>query len=144
MLVRLVFLVLIISSLQYQYMSKETILIIVMAVIMGFGVGYISRPSKDRMVDKTNQSAPHYMSSSTMTQTMTGMTEHLKGKTGEDLEKAFLEEMIVHHEGAVAMAKELQGGTTRPELIKMANDIINVQTTEINMMKGWLSEWFGK
>ena len=51
--------------------------------------------------------------------------------------------MIVHHEGAVDMAKELQKGTNRPELQKMAKDIIEVQTGEITMMENWLKEWFG-
>jgi uncharacterized protein (DUF305 family) len=79
-----------------------------------------------------------------MGQTMDGMTSSLKGKKGDALDIAFLVGMITHHEGAVAMAKELQAGTKRPELQKMANDIISVQTTEINMMKGWLNQWFGR
>ncbi len=73
---------------------------------------------------------------------MDGMTQNLQGKTGDALDKAFLTDMIVHHQGAVDMAKELQKGTKRPELQKMANDIIQVQTKEIDMMQKWLSEWF--
>ncbi len=74
---------------------------------------------------------------------MMGMTARMQGKTGDELEKVFLEDMIVHHEGAVEMAKELQKGTKRPELQKMARDIIGVQTDEITMMKKWLRDWFG-
>jgi uncharacterized protein (DUF305 family) len=73
---------------------------------------------------------------------MSDMTAGLKGKTGDELDKAFLEGMVIHHQGAVDMAKELQKGTKRPELQKMASDIIDVQTKEINMMQKWLNEWF--
>lgn len=73
---------------------------------------------------------------------MMDMTARMENKTGDELDKVFLEDMIVHHEGAVAMAKLLQKGTTRPELQKMAQDIITVQTKEIETMKGWLSSWF--
>jgi len=71
------------------------------------------------------------------------MTARMKGKAGDELDKVFLEDMIVHHEGAVDMAKELQKGTKRPELQKMAKDIIDVQTKEISMMRAWLRDWFG-
>ena len=74
---------------------------------------------------------------------MHGMMSGLEGKTGEDFDHAFLDEMIVHHEGAVQMAKQLLNQTTRPELQKLGNDIITAQVREIEMMKGWMNEWFG-
>ena len=58
------------------------------------------------------------------------------------LEKTFLEDMIVHHQGAVDMSRELLKGTTRPELVQFANDIITLQSKEIEMQKQWLSEWY--
>jgi uncharacterized protein (DUF305 family) len=78
----------------------------------------------------------------TMNTMMMNMTASMKGKTGDALDKVFLEEMIVHHQGAVDMAMELQKGTKRPELQKMAQDIITAQSIEITMMKQWLKEWF--
>ena len=68
----------------------------------------------------------------------------LEGKTGDELDKAFLAEMIVHHEGAVQMAQTLLKGTKRPELIKLGNDIITAQTGEIQMMKQWQRDWFNQ
>lgn len=81
-------------------------------------------------------------SGSDMQGMMMDMTARMEGKIGDELDKIFLEDMIVHHQGAVDMAKELQKGTERPELQKMAKDIIEVQTKEITMMEKWLSEWF--
>lgn len=81
-------------------------------------------------------------SSMSMDDMMKDMNASLQGLKGDDLDKEFLKEMIVHHQGAVDMAKVLQAGTKRPELQKMANDIITVQTKEIQMMQGWLDAWF--
>src|SRR3989344_4515970 len=56
---------------------------------------------------------------------MDEMMEGMMGKTGADLEQSFLDAMIVHHQGAITMAQEVKQGTTRPELVKLADDIIN-------------------
>jgi len=73
---------------------------------------------------------------------MNNMMGGLEGKTGDALDAAFIDEMIVHHQGAIDMANTLLKGTKRPELIKMANDIIAAQTKEIEQMKAWRTAWF--
>lgn len=73
---------------------------------------------------------------------MHDMMSELEGKKGDEFDQAFLSEMIVHHEGAVVMAQAVLQNSKRPELIKLANDIIKAQTSEIEMMKGWLTSWF--
>ena len=72
-----------------------------------------------------------------MNSMMSGMMAGLNGKTGDEFDKAFLAEMIVHHQGAVVMAQAVLKNSKRPELIKLANDIISAQTGEITMMKSW-------
>jgi uncharacterized protein (DUF305 family) len=73
---------------------------------------------------------------------MNGMMAGLQGKTGNEFDKAFLSEMITHHQGAVVMAQAVLQSSKRPELVKLANDIISAQTKEIEMMKGWQKSWF--
>ena len=77
-----------------------------------------------------------------MNDTMGSMMSGLKGKTGDEFDKAFLSEMIVHHQGAVEMAQAVLATSKRPELIKLANDIITAQTGEIKMMQDWQKAWF--
>lgn len=77
-----------------------------------------------------------------MDQMMDGMMAELEGKTGDAFDKAFLSEMIVHHEGAVVMAKSVLKNSKRPELIKLASDIITAQTGEMGMMTNWQKAWF--
>jgi uncharacterized protein (DUF305 family) len=79
-----------------------------------------------------------------MSGTMMDMNAALRGKTGDALDRAFIDEMIVHHEGAVEMARLLLAGTNRPELVQLGNDIITAQTGEIEMMKQWRRDWFGR
>ncbi len=73
---------------------------------------------------------------------MDGMTATLDGKTGDEFDKAFLSEMIVHHQGAVNMAQAVLDTSKKPELIKLANEIISAQTKEIKMMQDWQKAWF--
>jgi uncharacterized protein (DUF305 family) len=58
-------------------------------------------------------------------------------------DKAFIDAMVPHHQGAIAMAKaELDDGT-QPALRTMAKDIISAQTKEIAQMKQWRKAWYG-
>ncbi len=80
--------------------------------------------------------------SMSMESMMMSMNANLKGKSGKELEKAFLTEMIPHHEGAIVMAQAiLADKTVRPELTKLATDIVSAQQTEITQMKKWLAEY---
>ncbi len=59
-------------------------------------------------------------------------------------EREFLQEMIPHHEEAVATAKEVvaRGGST-PEIKTLAENIITAQEKEIADMKTWFKNWYG-
>lgn len=74
---------------------------------------------------------------------MDSMMAGLSGKTGDAFDKAFIDEMIMHHEGAVAMAQSALKNAGHQEIKDMANVIISAQTSEINQMKSWRSSWFG-
>lgn len=52
-----------------------------------------------------------------------------------NIELDFINEMIPHHEGAIAMCKNLLQYPTDPRLISVANEIINEQTKGIKELK---------
>lgn len=63
--------------------------------------------------------------------------------SGDDFDRAFLENMIMHHAIAVAMTRPVAARTDRPELKLMADAIIEVHLREIAQMRGWMKEWYG-
>jgi uncharacterized protein (DUF305 family) len=62
-------------------------------------------------------------------------------ENSEDFDRKFIEHMVPHHQMAVMMASMLKDGSTRPEMKKLADDIISAQTSEIDLMRGWLEQW---
>lgn len=76
-----------------------------------------------------------------MGSSMDDMMQSLKGKTGDEFDKAFISSMIVHHQGAIDMAKEAQKSAKHDEIKNLANDIITAQTREIEMMRNWQKFW---
>lgn len=58
-------------------------------------------------------------------------------------DQRWIEAMISHHQGAVAMAEMALEMSERAEIRTLAEAIIVAQTVEIEMMQGWLAEWFG-
>jgi uncharacterized protein (DUF305 family) len=131
-------------------MNKE-LTYIVISVAFGLLLGWLfwgyhnylpkgSHQMSGGMMMNDNQMMQNQMS---MRQMMDAMGKNLEGKTGSDFDSAFLEEMIPHHLGAIDMARMVLATSKRPELIKMANDIITAQQKEIDMMREWERTWFG-
>ncbi len=121
-----------------------SIIFLVVGVFLGWLI-WGSSPNRSMMSGMhkmPNGSMMNNNSMSDMDHMMQGMMGSLQGKTGDEFDKVFLSEMIVHHQGAVEMAKAVLTSSKRPELIKLANDIISAQNKEIDMMKGWQIEWF--
>ena len=80
-----------------------------------------------------------------------GMSEHAMGmdmdmsalKHAKPFDQAFIDAMIPHHEGAIAMARALLKKGDQPALRKMAKDIIAAQGREIAQMRAWRKAWYG-
>ena len=59
-----------------------------------------------------------------------------------DFDKAFIEDMIPHHQLAIIMAQMLKAGTNRPEMLTLANNITESQSKEIEQMQSWYKSWY--
>lgn len=78
------------------------------------------------------------------TEMMMGMDQVvnvLENKSGDELDAAFINMMIPHHEGAVAMAEAIIGRGNHSELKIFAQRIIDAQQKEIAQMKEWQQLW---
>ena len=69
------------------------------------------------------------------------MSHVLQGKTGDAYDKAYLEAMIIHHEGAVLMSKQSANNAKHQEIKDLSNSITKAQENEIKIMKQWQNEW---
>lgn len=65
----------------------------------------------------------------------------LKGKTGDDYDKAYLADMISHHQDAVDMSKLSASNAKHPEIKQLSDSITAAQEKEIAQMKQWQIDW---
>jgi uncharacterized protein (DUF305 family) len=64
-------------------------------------------------------------------------------QTADPFDRAFIDAMIPHHRGAIAMARiELEEGEDH-HLKEIAQSIITAQTSEIAQMGQWRRQWYG-
>ncbi|OGG41359.1 hypothetical protein A2837_02475 [Candidatus Kaiserbacteria bacterium RIFCSPHIGHO2_01_FULL_46_22] len=135
-------------------MDTKIILVALAALVIGAGGGYAVASNKE-----TPEAGEHMMGGGQMMRNesdemnvsmnrnmggaMDGMMRGLEGKTGDEFDQAFLAEMVMHHEGAVEMAKAALENGKHEEIKTMANAIISAQTTEIKQMQDWQKSWYG-
>ena len=80
-----------------------------------------------------------------------GVAEHQMGMDGDPamlrdakpFDRAFIDMMIPHHQGAIRMARVGMDKGADPELKTLAEDIIDDQTREIELMNAHRKEKFG-
>ncbi|MEA5626183.1 DUF305 domain-containing protein [Nostoc sp. UHCC 0251] len=64
------------------------------------------------------------------------------GSADANYDLRFIDAMIPHHQGAVDMAKVAQEKSKRPEIKKLASEIIKAQDQEIAQLKQWRTAWY--
>ncbi len=116
-------------------MNKQTIVALVIGLVIGGGGVYAV-------------SGANKQNNATSTQTPTSTTDHnaqatakLKDLKGDGFDKAFIEEMITHHQGAIDMTKLIETNAKHDELKQLGQDIISAQSKEIDMMQTWQTGW---
>lgn len=72
---------------------------------------------------------------------MEDMTSELEERWGDEFDKAFIEMMISHHQGAIDMAEHAIKNAEHQQIKDLAKEIIEAQKEEIDMMKQWQEDW---
>lgn len=85
----------------------------------------------------------HTMEMSTEMQSSMQMDGDL-GKADEEFDLRFINGMIPHHDGALAMAEQGLKNSDRPEIQQVSNDILRTQQVEIDLMNQWKEDWYGQ
>lgn len=126
-------------------MGKDSILVgviglLIGVVIAGFAAGQAVNNNHTGMMRmmgmNTNKTA-----TASNAMSMADMTTQLKDKTGDDFDKAFIDMMIKHHQGAIDMAKLVPERAKHQEIKTLGEAIISAQSKEINDMQQWQMDW---
>jgi hypothetical protein len=125
-------------------MNTHTIVVGLVALGMGAAGGYALNSNEAPTHAMPDGSAMVGMNHSGMQGEMDAMMVALEGKTGDEFDRTFLSEMIMHHQGAVLMAEAALTSAKHEEIEAMANAIISAQTTEIKQMQDWQEVWYGQ
>ena len=64
------------------------------------------------------------------------------GSADANFDLRFIDGMMPHHQGAITMAKEAQQKSQRPEIKKLADEIVMAQTKEIAELQTWRKQWY--
>lgn len=72
---------------------------------------------------------------------MTAMMSSLEGKQGDAYDQEFISQMIMHHQGAIDMARLSAEQAKHPEIKQLSKDIVAAQEKEIANMKAWRKQW---
>ena len=122
-------------------MNKNTVIALAIGLIVGIGgtVGVAALTNNDdaKQANTMEQTASTDHSS----MSMADMNKELATKTGDDYDKAFLEMMIVHHQGAIEMASLSPTRAKHDEIKTLSQDIITAQKKEISDMQQWQMDW---
>jgi uncharacterized protein (DUF305 family) len=75
-----------------------------------------------------------------------GMSMHMSFdelESAKPFDRAFIDEMVPHHEGAVRMAEAQLAKGENTDLHTLAQEIIDAQEKEIVEMNEWRTRWYG-
>ncbi|MEG4806628.1 DUF305 domain-containing protein [Microcoleus sp. F8-D3] len=103
-----------------------------------------SQTQSPNITPATPASSKQYL---TQKHNMGGMNHNMSmdlGPADADYDLRFIDGMTVHHQGAVNMAQDVLKQSKRPEMKKLANNIIAAQNREIDRMKEWRKTWYPK
>jgi uncharacterized protein (DUF305 family) len=127
---------------------NKTASIVIIALVVGGLIGFaLNGNEKNTMPEGIHEMADgtmmvdDMMDTDGMEQMMHDMNAELIGKTGAEFDQAFVEQMVIHHEGAVAMAELALTNAESQELKDLATAIITAQNSEIELMNSWRSAW---
>jgi uncharacterized protein (DUF305 family) len=69
--------------------------------------------------------------------------DHDESASGQDVDGAFVSQMVPHHESAIEMAEVAKENAEHPEIVQLANDIVRTQGAEIEALNQIHDRVFG-
>jgi uncharacterized protein (DUF305 family) len=98
--------------------------LIIVALVVGIGTGYLI--------------APEYAMASSEAKQMADL-----GKADKYVDLRYINAMIAHHRGAMILAGQVKEKSKRPQIIKLAEDILAGEPKAIDELYQWKKDWYG-
>lgn len=110
------------------------------AALVAIGsIPLMSQTFAQRETPSTADDASGIVASAPMSHDMMDMD---LGPMDESFDLRFIDAMIPHHEGAIAMAQQVLEQSNRAEMRELAQSIIDAQQQEIDQMQQWRQAWY--
>ncbi len=130
-------------------MNKDNAMFAIIGLLAGVVIaGFVAGQSVNnnntgmmRMMGMDTTRTERRTASDHRTMSMAEMSRQLEGLKGDDYDKAFIEMMIDHHQGAIDMARLSAARAKHQEIKQLSKDIIVAQEKEIANMKQWQKDW---
>ncbi len=125
---------------------KRMLCLTLLALVFAVGPGCDSDRNEGDDLSSSDQDSSHVMSSGNMAADMAAMNDRMVSELGaadSSYDDRFIDMMIPHHQGAVAMARDARAKAQHAELRAFADSVIAAQEREIRQLEEWRREWYG-
>jgi uncharacterized protein (DUF305 family) len=125
-----------------KFLAAGLALVVLLVVVTGTAFAY------GRSSTTTDENgAGSMMGGSIMGSMMDGgmMDSGMIGSSDEEkpFDLQFIDQMIMHHRGALMSSEHMIADSERPELRELAQNIQESQSAQIGQMQAWREEWYG-
>jgi uncharacterized protein (DUF305 family) len=112
--------------------------------VASFGLGAVAADCAAQITPAATQAQMKRMQgmNQQMKQMNTKMVQML-GSSDVYYDLRFIDMMIPHHQGAIAMAEDALKDSQHAEIKEMAQKIVDSQQKEIEQLKQWRRQWYG-
>ena len=122
-------------------LRKAWLLALLLAV--AFVLAACGGAGSDQQGDDSSGGGHGQMGHGSMDMGSSGMAKQMVMENGNYSDKAFIDAMVPHHQGAIAMAEVALKNAEHEEIIQLSRNIISSQQAEIEELKSIKQEEFG-
>jgi uncharacterized protein (DUF305 family) len=112
------------------------VLLVTSLVLASSCVGGGSGESEQENSEQGTEEGAEDNDSQSSTQTMGSFDED------KPFDLQFIDQMIIHHQGAIMSAEHMIADSERPELRQLSENIQTSQAEQIEQMRAWREEWY--
>ena len=121
---------------KYRRFGLLAVLLVTSLVLASSCVGGGSGESEQENSEQGTEEGAQDNDSQSSTQTMGSFDED------KPFDLQFIDQMIIHHQGAIMSAEHMIAGSERPELRQLSENIQTSQAEQIEQMRTWREEWY--